>query len=147
MKHFGSILEFTDRRNAELLAAWNKAMIESRHISLPAIAWRIVNTPCSRFWVSEERAMVVCSALMRGEKPLERMRPTKREMFLEIYRRVVVERGKGRTLAQAVSRVVNSPAPKFYMKPRCAIEIIYKIRNGFFEERKERQQRHRRPDE
>lgn len=54
---------------------------------------------------------------MRGKPVLETMRSTKREMFEEIYKRVVAlkEKHPDWHLCQLVFEVVNSPAPKFYM--------------------------------
>lgn len=63
------------------------------------------------------------------------MRPTKREMFQEIYRRVIALKKvhPDWTLCQLVSDVVNSPAPKFYMEPSSALERLFKIRNGWYD--------------
>lgn len=68
------------------------------------------------------------------------MRPSKREMFTEIYNRVVAlkKHRPDAPLLDLVAKVVNSPAPKFYMKPRCAMEIIYKIKKGFYDKQKRR---------
>lgn len=80
--------------------------------------------------------MAVVSAMRKGKPILDTMRPTKREMFQEIYRRVDALREKypDSTLFDLVMEVVNSPAPKFYMRPRCAMEIIYKIKKGYYEQ-------------
>lgn len=130
MKHPGCILEFTEQRNKELMRAFRMAIQECTFIDIAKISERIVNTPCARFWVSEERAMVVIQAIIKGKPILNTMRPTKKEMFLEIYKRVneLQKQKNKKSLAQIISKVVNQPAPKFYMKPRCAMEIIYKIK-------------------
>lgn len=131
MKYNGCILEFTHRRNAELMKAFRNALARQRFIDINQVSEEVVNTPCSRFWVSEERAFAVISALLKGKKHiLNDMRPTKREMFQEICRRVEtmqMQQTKA-TLFELVTKAVNSKAPKFYMKPRCAMEIIYKIK-------------------
>lgn len=134
MKYHGCILEFTEERNKELMRAFRLAIEKQEHINIADISETIVNTPCSRFWVSEERAMVVVAALIKGKPVLEAMRPTKQEMFKEIYRRVLKtqQQQPELTLFQTIIKVVNSPAPKFYMKPRCAMEIIYKIKKGHY---------------
>ena len=140
MKYKGCILEFTHERNDELMRAFRLAIGNIDFIDISQIAEKIVNTPCSRFWVSEERAMVVVAAMLKGKPILNSMRPTKREMFKEIYNRVI-ELRKQRphaTLFELVMKVVNSPAPKFYMRPRCAMEIIYKIKKGFYEKQQRR---------
>ena len=130
MKYHGCILEFTDARNKELLRAFREALSASDYIDISSISTAVVNMPCSRFWVSEERAMVVIAAMLKGKPILNSMRPTKREMFNEIYKRVKALRSAypHLTLFDLVTQVVNSPAPKFYMRPRCAMEIIYKIK-------------------
>jgi len=135
MKHTGCILEFTQHRNKELIRAYREVMNNSGYIDIEKISREIVNSPCERFWVSEERATVVVSAMTKGRNILKAMRPTKREMFREIYKRVKKLRktDKKSALSWLVAKVVNSPAPKFYMKPRCAMEIIYKIKRGFYE--------------
>lgn len=135
MKHIGCILEFTHSRNKELMQAYRSAIITCRHICLDDIADRIVNTPCSRFWVSEERATVVLTAIKQGKPVLDRMRPTKREMYEEINSRVddFLNRNKSLSLFEGIVHVVNSPAPKFYMRPRCAMEIIYKMKRGYYD--------------
>lgn len=134
MKYHGCILEFTDKRNEELMNAFRKAIAERDFIDITEVSQVIVNMPCSRFWVSEERAMVVVAALSKGKPVLDTMRPTKREMFQEIYNRVTaIRETSNEPLFDIVMRVVHSPAPKFYMRPRCAMEIIYKIKKGYYD--------------
>ncbi len=138
MKYHGCILEFTDERNKDLMRSFREAIARRNPIDISEVSEELVNMPCSRFWVSEERAMVVVSALVKGLSVLNAMRPTKREMFQEIYNRVTAlqEAHPDVALFELVMRVVNSPAPKFYMRPRCAMEIIYKIKKGFYEKQK-----------
>ncbi len=117
------------------MKAYRDAINQRSFIDINEISNVIVNVPCSRFWVSEERAMVVVQALIKGKPVLDTMRPTKREMFQEIYNRVMEKREQcpDVPLFSLVMLVVNSPAPKFYMRPRCAMEIIYKIKKGFYD--------------
>lgn len=135
MKSFGSVLAFTRERNAALLKAYREQVDAVGYVRLNEIVEKIVNSPSPRFWVSEERATAVVSAIMRGKPILETMRPTKREMFEEIHRRVVAlkEVHPDWHLCQLVFEVVNSPAPKFYMEASSAQERLFKIRNGWYE--------------
>lgn len=135
MKSFGSKLAFTRERNVELFHAFRMEASRASYIKLSEIGENIVNYPCSRFWVSEERAVTVVSAIMRGKPILDTMRPTKREMFEEIYKRVCVlkEKHSDWRLCDLVSCVVNSPAPKFYMETSSAIELLFKIRKGWYD--------------
>lgn len=135
MKHKGCILRFTSNRNKELMAAYRKALASTSHIDMAEVSEIIVNTPCSRFWVSEERATNVIVSIIKGYPVLDNMRPLKREMFLDIYELVkqYSEECPDMPLSDVIMKAVNSPAKKFYMKPRCAMEIIYKIKKGHYE--------------
>lgn len=110
----------------------------SQHIDIDKISEEVANSPCSRFWVSEERAVIVIHDIIRGRPVLDTMRQYKREMFAEIHRRVMELQKKHPKLSlmQLVIKVVNSPAPKFYMKPRSVMQTIYKIRSGFYKRQK-----------
>ena len=134
MKHIGCVLDFTDERNDELMRVFREIISKMDFIEIEKVSEILVNTPCKRFWVSEHRTMVVITSLQKGKDVLKTMRPTKREMFKEIYDRVTELQKKqpDKPLFELVVKVVNSPAPKFYIKPRCAMDIIYKIKNGFY---------------
>lgn len=134
MKHRGSVLEFATLRNNELMRTFRLTLAEQSFIDIYKVAQIVVNSPCSRFWVSEERATIVISDMLKGRPVLSNMHPLKREMFLEIYHRVLELRKDNRNtrLYNLVFDVVNSPAPKFYLQPRSAIQYIYKIKKGHY---------------
>lgn len=136
MKPFGSVLSFTRERNAALLKAYREQINATNFIRLNEIVKKIVNSPSPRFWVSEERAASVVSAIMRGKPVLDTMRPSKREMFIEIHKRMMELKSHHPdwTLAQLAFEVVNSPAPKFYMEASSAMERLFKIRNGSYDD-------------
>lgn len=129
MKHRGCEAEFVEERGLELLAAFRRVVLSVRRVSVREVAAAAALLPCSRFWVSEERATAVVQALLRGQAATARMRPMKRAMFEEIHRRVAAMMADGRMgVAEAVRRVVYSPAPCFYMAPGQAIDILYRMR-------------------
>lgn len=132
MKHQGNVSDFAYLRNAELMAAFRKVLDEKQFFDINKDFEQVVNQPCSRFWTSEERATNVVAAIMRGQPIIHTMRPTKQEMFLEIYHRVMALRKErpNTQLFDIVFEVVNSPAPKFYMHPRYARKVIYLIKQG-----------------
>ena len=138
MKSFGSIMSFKKQRNYALLKEYRKVIANVSVIRLKDIGEIIVNSPSPRFWVSEERATAVISAMIRGKDVLSSMLASKSEMFNEIYKRVMAIKSKGNNshLNKIVFSVVNSPAPKFYMKASSAIEILFKVRNGYYERNK-----------
>jgi hypothetical protein len=137
MKYFGSVLEFTHERNTDLLRAFRVQMLQARHIRMTDIFSRVVQMPSSRFWVSEERAAIVVSSMLHG-RPLTGMRESKKRMFREIYRRVVILRAADarRPLSDIVSEVIHQPAPSFYMSPGSAKEIIYRIKRGYYNDKR-----------
>lgn len=135
MKPVGSALSFTRERNAALLKAYRTHVDAADFVRLNEIGRKVVNSPSPRFWVSEERAAAVVSAIMRGKPVLETMRPTKREMFEEIHRRVLALKKQHPDwhLCRLVFEVVNSSAPKFYMEVSSALERLFKIRSGWYD--------------
>lgn len=132
MKHLGSILDFTHERNCDLMRAYRKKIEEANTIVMPVIFELVSQSPASRFWVSEERAAIVISAMAAG-KPMPRRRENKREMFEEIYRRFTIlrEQHPHKSVYELVSLIVNQPAPKFYLTARTVGEFIYRIKNGW----------------
>lgn len=125
-----------------MMRAYREDLSSCDFIRLPEVWERIANMPSSRFWVTEERAAVVIRKMMRGDK-LKNMRPLKKEMFDEIYRqvRMLMATEPNMSLYECCVRVVNSPAPKFYMTPLSIRQTIYKIKRKWYEERK-RKYRH-----
>lgn len=108
-------------------------------IVLSEIFTKVVLMPASRFWVSEERACIVIGKMMRGDS-LHKMRPTTREMYLEIYRRVcsIKKEQPNKPLSEIVFQVVGQPAPQFYLTPDSARVIVTKIKRRFYEKNKKR---------
>ncbi len=139
MKYFGSIMDFTRQRNDDLMRAFREQLALARFIVMPEIFELVAESPASRFWVSEERAAIVIAAMEAG-KPLTRMRRNKREMFEEIYRRYLIERKNNprKSVYELVTRIVNQPAPKFYLTPRTVGEFIYRIKNGWYDKQFDR---------
>ena len=144
MKHPGSTFEYEDQRNEDLMRAYRTEIHEARHIRVANLFQQVVERPSERFWVSEERAFIVISYMSKGDT-LEDMRPLKREMYEEIYRRNLKLKDKypDRTMRQLVSIVVNQPAPKFYIEPASARVIICKIKKIWRNQRRLFLRRHR----
>lgn len=130
MKHAGSISDFTGQRNQELLAAFRKVFQTKSFFDITHDYALVVRTPCSRYWISEERATAVVSAMLRGHSVHYAMRKSKRDMFIDIYCRVLFDRAADpdSPLSDIVFNVVNSRAPQFYMAPRHAREILYNMK-------------------
>lgn len=129
MKKLGSKSDFIPQRNKELLDAFKQELYQLGSISNDRIFSRAGHRTASRFWVSEQRAAVVVSKMMKGDN-LQSMNRKKREMYFEIFRRVMDIRKKNpkTTIYDAVFEVVNSPAPEFYLTDKSARVLIYQIR-------------------
>lgn len=141
MKHVGSIFNFTHQRNQDLMRAYRLCLAKADHIVMPQIFSLVAQSPASRFWVSEERAAAVISAMAK-RKPLPAMRHSKREMFLEIYRRYLIAKKQNphKYTKELVAKIIQEPAPQFYLTPRTVGEIIYRIQNGFYDKQYDRYQ-------
>lgn len=142
VKKKGSIFENEDARNQDLMRAYRQLVRECKHIYLPDICKQLVNMPSERFWVSEERAAIVISDMLKG-RSIENMTRNKREMYEEIFSRVQAVRAEHpeMSLTEVVAQVVEGPAPKFYLTPKSAKVIISKIKSEWYARRK-RKYRH-----
>lgn len=134
MKHNGCVSQFIHERNDDLMRAFRLSLHGCRVISMTEIFNRVVKTPSKRFWVSEERAAEVISAMFAG-RSFPNMRVNRKRMFDEIFRRAVALRGINPRMSvyDIAITVVNQPAPEFYFTPGSAKVIIYKIKRGFYD--------------
>ncbi len=132
MKKTGDVYELKEERDAELLRTFRLHLMQDGMVRLPECAERTVMSPTSRFWVSRERATLVMYGLLRG-KGLDSMSRTRREMYGEIFRRVLAAREEHPdwTVADLTDYVVRQPAPRFYLTPKSAVVILCRIRNGW----------------
>lgn len=143
MKPHGSHYEYEEQRNDNLMEVYHEIIAKANHVRMPDVYEKVANSPSRRFWVSEERATIVVSAMMRGDD-LKRMRPLKKEMYNEIYRRAMALRDKSpkMPISQLVAQVVEQPAPKFYITPGSTKVLICKIRKEWYFQRTKRRLRH-----
>lgn len=143
MKPHGSHFEYEEQRNDNLMAVYHEIIVKANYVRMPDIYEKVANSPSRRFWVSEERAAIVVSAMMRGDK-LKNMRSLKREMYNEIYNRAMTLREKHPSMpvSQLVAMVVEQPAPKFYLTPGSVKVLICKIRKQWYYQRTKRRLRH-----
>lgn len=132
----GSTLDFSKQRISALMQEYHRYVDSSRFIRMPDVFAHIVNCPCPRFWVSNDRAVVVINAMLKGET-FPKMRPCKKEMFLEILARVLAMRKRfpARSLYHIVADVVAQPAPKFYLSPSSAKIMFYKAKKQWYTEK------------
>lgn len=143
MKHKGALMEYAEERLEDLMRVYDKYISSCDYIRMPDVYKAIVNMPSHRFWVSDTRAALVVSAMMRGEANLECMWPLKREMYEEIFRRVV-ELGKiypDLKTSELCAIAVTQPAPKFYLTPGSAKILVCKARKEWIRRKQQRLRR------
>ena len=130
MKKEGTVMEYARERSDDLMRAYDEYISACDYIRMPEVYATIVNMPSRRFWVSDIRAALIVSAIMKGEAKLENMWPLKREMYLEIYRRVLELRKEHPTgsVLELCSIAVAQPAPKFYLTPGSAKMMVCRAR-------------------
>lgn len=140
MKHKGALMEYSKERLDDLMRVYDEYVASCRYIRMPDVYKTIVNMPSRRFWVSDIRAALVVSAMIRGEAHLETMNITKREMYEEIHRRVMLmlEDNPSKTISELCSIVVAQPAPKFYITPGSAKIMVCKARKEWNRRKQQR---------
>lgn len=123
-------MEYSRERLDDLMRAYDEYLSSCDYIRMPEVYERIVNMPTKRFWVSDIRASLVISAIIRGEDKLSDMWGTKREMYEEIYNRVLAlrERYPETGISELCAIVVAQPAPKFYLTPGSAKQMVCKAK-------------------
>lgn len=133
MKREGATVDYGRARVLDLLRWYDRYISERREVVMSELYAWIVEQPARRFYVSETRACAVVGRMLRGEGLPPGMRGPKKDMFEEIYRRVVSMRAIDRemSVAEAVRRVVGEPAPRFYMAPATAKVYLYPMRKAW----------------
>ena len=128
MKHPENTSDFMSRKREELFEAYKRA----RHNE------HFAKSPASRFWVSENRATTIMQRMEKGYEP-DDMNPEKREMYLELYRRMkrLQARHPGTSALNAMRIIIYQEAPSFYMAQATADRAI----RDMLAERRRRQTR------
>jgi hypothetical protein len=136
MKQLGTTFEYEKERNRDLIRAYRICMDAYPGLPFFQQCKLISNMPASRFWVSEERASIVISRLLKGEDI--HLTPLKQEMYNEILERTktIMKREPHRAVSEIVFDVVGQPAPKFYYSAATVREMIYRIKREWYEARK-----------
>lgn len=129
MRKLGSVSQIAPARNQEMTQTLRAIAGSSESLSSEEIFIRLVNSPSSRFWVSEERAAEILGRMFRGD-PLKGMRPHRREMFQALFRIAseYLADNPGASYTDAAFHAVHTPAPKFFITPGSARTIFSHMR-------------------
>jgi len=130
MGYIGTKFEFIKQREEELFKAYTIVLRAADRIVISEVMQQTVLMPCSRFWVTADRAAAVLSELRRG-KSFGGMSRCKRAMYEELLRRYcqMRERYPSKAAIDIVADIVESPAPQFYMEASTANQILTARRN------------------
>lgn len=125
MRHKGSDSEFKELRDNEIFTLYRKYLNESPNIVVSRMLVDIVNSPSSRFWITEQRAAIVLGQMRRGDTFPDAY-PQKRAMYRELYRRAekIWIDSPSMSVYSVASLVVEQPAPSFYMSTTLCNLII-----------------------
>ena len=136
IKHLGSKFEYERERKSELYSAYKRLLDEMQQIGCDLLYKRLVKMPCSRYWVSEERAAIVVSRIFKGDMLLF-MQPLRRRMFFAIAERayMLLQYDNRLTVRRAVFKAVRERAEEFYLTEGTARVMICRIKQ---EERRRR---------
>lgn len=140
MKHQGAVMEYAEERMHDIMKAYNDYIMSCNYISISYICKQIADMPARRFWVSEIWANKIITAMLKGKHPYYKMRALKKEMFREIYNRVVQlrEQHPDWSVNKCCEIVVAQPAPKHYLSADSIRVMICKEKKRRYEERKRR---------
>lgn len=129
MKSIGDKAEYIPARNKDLYEVYKRKVSETRQIRLLDVLGEVVKSPAKRFYIGERQAQVAVTSLLNG-RPVPGVRPERRRMYDEIYRRCLDAMSGGRAvpLAELVREVIAQPAPEFYLTPGSAKVILHYIR-------------------
>lgn len=145
MKHKGSAFEYERQRDENLLRVYRTLMGTLAVTSQYEIYCKTIASPADRFWVSEERAVAVIASMSSDYNgTLKKMLPQKQRMYTEIYKRTMklLKANRGMSRAEAVTEVVQSPAPEFYLTPGSVAVILCKIKKKQWYLERKRKLRH-----
>lgn len=129
MKHVGDVAEYITARNKDLYQVFREKLEAARQVRMSAIVSEVVKSPAKRFYISDRRAQDVITHLLSGGS-IDDMRPERKRMFMEIYRRCLTEMESGRAvpLVELVRDVISQPAPEFYITTGSALVYLYSIK-------------------
>jgi len=140
MRHKGDENEFKRQQDREVMDAYRRIFsMYGGKVSVRGLYELVAFSPTSHFFVSEGRALAVIG-MMRNGKQLPQMREGRMKMYFEIYQRTrdVMMDNPRMSLADAVTKVVNMPAPEMYLSARQVSAIITKEKKLCFEKKRQR---------
>lgn len=131
MKKKGSTAEYTAARDSELYANFLE-ILRTSDMPLGEMFGAAARRPCSRYFVSAERAAAVVVPMLRGACTgiAESVYEGRKRMYADIATKALelMEDNPDLLPTHAVEQVICQPAPEFYLSDWAARQIIYRHR-------------------
>jgi len=137
MKHKGNNIIYITQRNKELYEAYLQELADAAIVRKRDIYRRVVLRPCSRYWISEERARDMINMIDRGI-PIDKIatghrcykskteNTIYRDMLLSLYDVFCRVRDQNPDMSrfEQVCIACSTPAPQFFITPCSAQKFI-----------------------
>ncbi|MCD8266755.1 MAG: hypothetical protein LUC33_06325 [Prevotellaceae bacterium] len=125
MNKKGTHSEITYGRDSELTSLYHALRRQHPEKRNEEIFRMMCVHPTSRFWITYRHALEMMRQLAKGTVPAG-IRLLRLKMYQEIQRRAVRLEGEGMDYYTALRKVIQSPAPEFYLTPLSCKEITYR---------------------
>lgn len=120
--------DFLKLRDKELYTAFKKQFtLAKRTDSIAEIYRRVVNSKCSRYYVSEEEACENIYKLIHNQ-PTTVKGELRKQMYTDIAFAALQrykQHHETKSLNECICEIVNEPAPGFYITYKTAKTILY----------------------
>lgn len=143
-KKKGSICDYKEERDAFLFKTYKRLIreVDSIHMFcrtrngnhstlIPTrLPEEIAKTPAPRYWISENRASFVVSAMEKGIE-MPNIIPCRKRLYEHLYKLYKEEKNKHpqRSTYSIMSEIVYSPAPESFVSPASVATFISRILN------------------
>lgn len=128
MRKNGSSNYYSEMRDREIFETYEMLISKHTSKSRTEIMEMLANSPTKRFWVSEFRASIVISMMMKGES-IDGMNEMRKKMYNDMYiiAKGIKENNPRVNNMELATLVCATKAPCFYIKPASASVIISRI--------------------
>lgn len=99
------------------------------HINMRQLSTDLVHRPAKRFYISVEHAARIITQIEKGDVYHSSRSPSLKEMYYEIYARYKSYQRHHPDTGKyiIIENILATPAPRFYMEPHTAENIICKL--------------------
>lgn len=124
-------LDFKDIRDKDFLDSYTNVIKrygkKAPYIKRDDLLLETILSPAKRFYVSEEQALRTISKILKGQSVVFK-NILKKKMYDEILRRVMEKWDRDKEpLIYLLCRIINEPAPRFYINLKSARILYYKL--------------------